>query len=246
MVPRYTLCAPSSCSASSALTSPGRRTRSPGLEQLAARRVEARSLVHRVDGSERLAQAHGVCRRELDTRVGEPQRRLAQSSPWEASVRAPERIEPRREAGDAERRGTDEIRDGFAPERHVDLDQHVAGAARHGDEAVEIAHAPGRRFEVDREAAAEQARHRGFRDARRERRSDGRVGGGAALGEDLGADLCRGVVPSRDGTAHDVILTGAEFGGSLRRSAATLPRDRILARCVLGSRRPALGLRRRL
>jgi hypothetical protein len=58
---------------------------------------------------------------------------------------------------------------------------------RHGAEAVEVPGAARRGVEVDRVTAAEEAGHHRLGDARRERGRDRRVGGAAAVGEDLGA-----------------------------------------------------------
>jgi hypothetical protein len=58
----------------------------------------------------------------------------------------------------------------------------------HSDEAVEIADTPGRGLEVDRVAAAEQSGHHRLGNAGRERRRHGRIGGVAAVLENL--DTC--------------------------------------------------------
>src|SRR5262249_16011292 len=80
------------------------------------------------------------------------------------------------------------------------------GAARHGDEAIEIPRATA--VPDDRVAAAEQPGHHGLRHAGRERGCDRRVGRGSTLGEDLDAGPTRTPMspcdrrrPVLDGTA---------------------------------------------
>ena len=87
---------------------------------------------------------------------------------------------------------------------------------------------PARRVEIDRVAAAEQSGHHRLGDARGEARGDRRVGGGAAVGEDLGARLGGGRVAGRDGGDHDNALgePAAEAAEALEREVEPLARCR--------------------
>ena len=57
--------------------------------------------------------------RHRDALAGEPQRRLDEPRPRQASVRAPERVESRRDAGHRARRGADRVVDELLAERHL-------------------------------------------------------------------------------------------------------------------------------
>ena len=140
--------------------------------------------------------------RHRDARSREPQRRLDECRPRQSPVRAPQLVEPGGQAGHRARRCADRVVHELLAERHLELRHRRAGAGRHRDEAVEVARLTGCRVEVDRVAAAEQARHHGLRDTRRERRRDGGVGGIAAGGEDLDAGLGGGRVPGGDRRDH--------------------------------------------
>jgi hypothetical protein len=84
---------------------------------------------------------------------------------------APKSVQARRHARHTARGSADRVVHQLGAERHLQLEQLRVAAlstqARHGDEAVEVRRAAGRRVEVDRVPAPEQPGHDGFGDARR-------------------------------------------------------------------------------
>ena len=130
-------------------------------------------------------------RRHLHPVAREPERGLDESGPRQPAVCLPERAEPRRDSRHSTRAGPDRVVHELRAERHLQL--HELGVARvraeagDGAEAVEIPRRSRRGVVVDRMAAAEQARHDGLRDAGGEPGGDCRVGGPAAVGQDLDA-----------------------------------------------------------
>jgi hypothetical protein len=146
-------------------------------------------------------QAGDVRRGHWDALVCEPQRRGAKLGPWEAAVGAPERVQPRRDARHCARGSADRVVDELLAERHVELDERCSRPARHGTEAVEVAHRARAGVVVDRVSSAEKAGHHRLGDARGETGGNGGVRSRAAGLEDLdsggrggrmaGCDGCR-------------------------------------------------------
>ena len=129
--------------------------------------VEASALAHRHHRLEH-REARRVRSRHRDSRSREPQRRLDERLPRQSPVGARQLGEPGGQAGHRARGCADRVVHELLAERHLELRHRRAGARRHRDEAVEVARLTGRRVEVDRMAAAEQPRHHGLRDTRRE------------------------------------------------------------------------------
>ena len=137
-------------------------------EQSPGGRVEASALAHRHHRLE-----HREARRHAPRGSATPARasRSAGSTshpPRQSPVGARQRGEPGGQAGHSAGRCADRVVHELLAERHLELRHRRTGARRHRDEAVEVARLTRRRVEVDRMAAAEQPRHHGLRDTRRE------------------------------------------------------------------------------
>ena len=214
--------APSAASDSSAVTSPGCSSTLARFEQRAARRVHARAFAHRHHRLEH-REARDVRRRHRDAVAREPQRRLDEPRPRQPAVRVPQLAEPGGHARHRARRGADRVVHELRAERHLEVHElrlaPLGAEPGHRAEAVEVARGAGRRVVVDRVPAAEQPGHHRLGDARRERRRNRRVGGAAAVGEDLGARGRR----RRDGPAATPRDLTATARGSASQPMRAMP-----------------------
>ena len=112
----------------------------------------------------------------------------------------PERPEPRRKTRHAARPRPDRVVDDLLAERNAEVDRRSTLPRRNRDEAVQVDRFPP--VPVDRVPAAEEPRHHRLGHARGEAGRDGRVGGGAALLEDLDPGRDRRRMPRCDGRLH--------------------------------------------
>ena len=117
--------------------------------------------------------------------VREPERRRADLRPRQPPVHSPQRVESCRHARNGARGGPDGVVDELLAEGDLQLDERRTGSARNRTEAVQVSDCSGRRVEVDRVTASQQAGHDRLRHTGGKAGGDRGVRGRSACLQDL-------------------------------------------------------------